>query len=285
MEWIGFALLILVGVGIISTGLPAAFVLIAVASLGAVLGLASGTIPFSLLGALPSRLINLFDNDLLQALPLYVTMGLLLGRMPVADELLPAILGGMGPLDSLATPIARASHLVGRQRPRVDSDTDADAALFGPANHLDDLVAVADVAGVEAEALDARIERRPRQAVVEMDVGDDRQAGAVEDFHHRVAGLAVVAGDAPHVCAGVSHPRDLGDGSIDVAGVGLGHRLHRDRRGAADDDVTDAHRRSVAARDQPGDGHDLASRVLRWQDRQLVVHPPHWLRSEPNGVP
>jgi TRAP-type C4-dicarboxylate transport system permease large subunit len=28
-----------------------------------------------------------FDNDLLQALPLYVTMGLLLGRLPVADAL------------------------------------------------------------------------------------------------------------------------------------------------------------------------------------------------------
>src|SRR5664279_5520400 len=87
MEWSGFALLILVGVGIISTGLPAAFVLIAVAGLGAVLGLASGTIPFSLLSALPGRLINLFDNDLLQALPLYVTMGLLLGRLPLADAL------------------------------------------------------------------------------------------------------------------------------------------------------------------------------------------------------
>jgi len=79
--------LILVGVGIISTGLPAAFVLIAAASLGAALGLAAGTIPFSLLWALPGRLINLFENDLLQALPLYVTMGLLLGRLPVADAL------------------------------------------------------------------------------------------------------------------------------------------------------------------------------------------------------
>ena len=87
MEWSGFALLILVGVGIISTGLPAAFVLIAVASLGAALGLAAGTIPFSIMWALPGRLINLFDNDLLQALPLYVTMGLLLGRLPVADAL------------------------------------------------------------------------------------------------------------------------------------------------------------------------------------------------------
>jgi len=87
MEWTGLALLILVGVGIISTGLPAAFILIAVASIGALFGLAAGTIPLSLLGALPGRLINLFDNDLLQALPLYVTMGLLLGRLPVADAL------------------------------------------------------------------------------------------------------------------------------------------------------------------------------------------------------
>jgi tripartite ATP-independent transporter DctM subunit len=87
MEWSGLVLLILVGVGIVTTGLPAAFVLIAAASLGAALGVASGTIPVSLLGALPSRLINLFDNDLLQALPLYVTMGLLLDRLPVADAL------------------------------------------------------------------------------------------------------------------------------------------------------------------------------------------------------
>src|ERR1035438_4820770 len=87
MEWSGFGLLILVGGGIISTGLPAAFVLIAVASVGAVFGVTTGTNPFSLLWALPGRLINLFDNDLLQALPLYVTMGLLLGRLPVADAL------------------------------------------------------------------------------------------------------------------------------------------------------------------------------------------------------
>jgi tripartite ATP-independent transporter DctM subunit len=87
MEWVGLALLVLVGVGIISTGLPAAVVLIAVATCGAVLGVAAGTIDFSTLGALPSRLINLFENDLLQALPLYVTMGLLLDRLPVADAL------------------------------------------------------------------------------------------------------------------------------------------------------------------------------------------------------
>jgi tripartite ATP-independent transporter DctM subunit len=87
MEWTGFALLLLVGFGIIATGLPAAVVLIVAASLGALIGTISGTIPVALLSALPQRLVGLFENDLLQALPLYVTMGLLLDRLPVADAL------------------------------------------------------------------------------------------------------------------------------------------------------------------------------------------------------
>ncbi len=87
MEWAGLVLLVLVGVGIISTGLPAAVVLIAVATFGAIIGVVAGAIEASTLWALPSRLINLFENDLLQALPLYVTMGLLLDRLPIADAL------------------------------------------------------------------------------------------------------------------------------------------------------------------------------------------------------
>jgi tripartite ATP-independent transporter DctM subunit len=87
MEWFGLALLVMVGVGIIATGLPAAVVLMAVAAFGAITGVATGAIDAATLWALPSRLINLFENDLLQALPLYVTMGLLLDRLPVADAL------------------------------------------------------------------------------------------------------------------------------------------------------------------------------------------------------
>ena len=87
MEWVGLALLVMVGVGIVSTGLPAAIVLIAVTTCGAILGVVTGAIDVAILGVLPNRLINLFENDLLQALPLYVTMGLLLDRLPVADAL------------------------------------------------------------------------------------------------------------------------------------------------------------------------------------------------------
>jgi tripartite ATP-independent transporter DctM subunit len=87
IAWSGIGLLVLVGAGIVLTGLPAFVVLIAVASFGALAGWATGAVPFSLLTALPGRLLNLLDNDLLQALPLYVVMGLLLDRLPIAQAL------------------------------------------------------------------------------------------------------------------------------------------------------------------------------------------------------
>ena len=87
MAYTGLVLLVLVGLGIIFTGLPAAMVLIGIASAGAAFGVVSGAIPLALLSALPNRLVNLLENDLLQALPLFVFMGLLLDRLPVADAL------------------------------------------------------------------------------------------------------------------------------------------------------------------------------------------------------
>ena len=83
----GLGLLMLVALGIVFTGLPAFVILIGAATIGAALGVLTDTVPLSLLTALASRLINLLENDLLQALPLYVTMGLLLDRLPIADAL------------------------------------------------------------------------------------------------------------------------------------------------------------------------------------------------------
>lgn len=84
-----FGLFLLVGVGfaVLLTGLPAGLVLIAAASFGAAVGALSGQAPMELLGALPERLINLLESDLLQAIPLYVLMGALINRLPLADAL------------------------------------------------------------------------------------------------------------------------------------------------------------------------------------------------------
>src|SRR5438270_8231925 len=87
MPELGLVLLVLVGSGIVFTGLPAAFVLIGVATFGAIISVAPDILAVSILTALPGRLVNLLENDLMQALPLYVLMGLLLDRLPVADAL------------------------------------------------------------------------------------------------------------------------------------------------------------------------------------------------------
>jgi TRAP-type mannitol/chloroaromatic compound transport system permease large subunit len=87
MPWLGLSLLVLVGLGVVFTGIPAAIVLLAIACFGAAVGAISGAVPVQLLGVLPQRLINLLENDLLQAIPLYVLMGTLINRLPIAEAL------------------------------------------------------------------------------------------------------------------------------------------------------------------------------------------------------
>ena len=50
MAWSGLALLLLVGLGTIATGLPAAIILLAASIFGAVLGMLTGTIELATLG-------------------------------------------------------------------------------------------------------------------------------------------------------------------------------------------------------------------------------------------
>ena len=92
MSLLGLALLGLVGLLLLTTGLPAYAVLIAAAVVGAsAAALAPGT-SFALLTALPNRLVNLLENDLLQALPLFVLMGALLNCMSVVPALYKTLL-------------------------------------------------------------------------------------------------------------------------------------------------------------------------------------------------
>ena len=83
----GFYMLACVPLLLIATGLPAFMVLILISTLFAAIGVLTGAVPYELLQALPPRIVGLLENDLLQALPLYVLMGALLNRLPLADIL------------------------------------------------------------------------------------------------------------------------------------------------------------------------------------------------------
>jgi tripartite ATP-independent transporter DctM subunit len=87
MESAGLWMLLAVAVTLLATGLPAYAVLMGISVLFGLVGLALGGLDFGLLTALPGRIIGLLENDLLQALPLYVLMGSLLNRLPLADRL------------------------------------------------------------------------------------------------------------------------------------------------------------------------------------------------------
>lgn len=83
----GVYMLLALGVLIIGTGLPVWALLIGTASLFAALGWATGSIGLGILSALPARLVGLLEHDLLQALPLYVFIGVLLQQLQVADAI------------------------------------------------------------------------------------------------------------------------------------------------------------------------------------------------------
>ena len=68
----------------IATGLPVYAVLLGVAGVFGLAGVALGAFDWGLLSALPPRLIGLLEHDLLQALPLYAFIGALLTRLPLA---------------------------------------------------------------------------------------------------------------------------------------------------------------------------------------------------------
>ena len=87
MAWLGLVMLASTGALVILTGVPVIAVLFAVSGLAGLMGVVSGAIPPGLLFALPARLTALLEADLLQAMPLYLFMGALLNRLPLADIL------------------------------------------------------------------------------------------------------------------------------------------------------------------------------------------------------
>ena len=77
-------------------GFPVGFTLMGVALFFSVIGHFLGAFDLPLLTALPQRLIGLMENDLLQAIPLFVYLGVIMQRTTLAAELLEAMSGLFG---------------------------------------------------------------------------------------------------------------------------------------------------------------------------------------------
>lgn len=82
MSTFGLLLIPFVAAVTLLSGVPVYVALLAGTVIGAAGGLAAGTITPGILQSVVPRLINLLESDILQALPLFVLMGVLLNRLP-----------------------------------------------------------------------------------------------------------------------------------------------------------------------------------------------------------
>ncbi|MCK0069612.1 TRAP transporter large permease [Kordiimonas laminariae] len=86
-------------VGFLLSGFPVAFTLGGTGLLFGLIGMATGTLDFTFLEILPNRLFsNVIRNELLFAIPLFVSMGVMLEKSNVAEDLLENMGRLFGPL-------------------------------------------------------------------------------------------------------------------------------------------------------------------------------------------
>lgn len=83
----GIWMLAMLAALIIGTGLPVWLLLLGTATVFSVAGLMVGAFDFGVLNAIGSRTLHLLESDILQALPLFVFIGVLLQRLAVAEAL------------------------------------------------------------------------------------------------------------------------------------------------------------------------------------------------------
>ena len=87
MEIVGLGMFPILALVILVSGIPAWLALIATALVFALGGIGWGAFTLPVLTALPYRVVGLLEHDLLQALPLYVLMGVLLNHLPLSETL------------------------------------------------------------------------------------------------------------------------------------------------------------------------------------------------------
>ncbi len=165
-------------------------------------------------------------------------------------------------------------HQFGQQflveRAPIGADADRLVVLVGDLDDVGELgvalVLEADIAGIDAVFVQrlgaSRIVGEQLVAdvmeVADQGRGDAALAQAVADMRHGGGGFLAIHRDANHLGAGARQRCDLGDGAVDIGGVGVGHRLHHDRRAPADGDIADHDLGGL----MPGAG--AGDVVLRW---------------------
>ena len=119
----------------------------------------------------------------------------------------------------------------------IDADADRAAVVAGGLHHFLHPLGAADIARIDPQAGGAGLRRLDRPAVVEMDIGHDRDIHLPHDLGQRGGAFRRRAGDPDDIDPGHLGLADLGDGRRRILGRRIGHGLDGDRRVATDEDL------------------------------------------------
>ena len=120
------------------------------------------------------------------------------------------------------------------ERACVHADADGDVPCLAGLGHGLDVFLAADVAGIDADFVDAARGSLEGEAVVKMDIRHQRHAHLLLDGGHSLRRLHVGDGDAHDIGARRLHGADLLYGGLHVPGLGGAHGLYRNGRAPAD---------------------------------------------------
>ncbi len=115
------------------------------------------------------------------------------------------------------------------QRPGVDPDADRDVPRLAGVRHGLDVFLRADVAGVDADLVDAALGAEQRELVVKVNVRHERHVHPLLDLVDGKRGAGIGHGKAHDLAARGTQRLDLRDGRFHVPGLRVAHRLHRNR--------------------------------------------------------
>ena len=125
------------------------------------------------------------------------------------------------------------------QGPGIDADTDRHGILACFFNDLSDFGFITDIAGIDPKAVYAGIEGHQSKAMTEVNVGDKGNPYAALNFIKFAGSLLVGHGHADELTSCVLKSMNLINRGRNIPGIGIGHRLDRHRRIAADGDRAD----------------------------------------------
>ena len=108
---------------------------------------------------------------------------------------------------------------------RIHADADRDMARAAGLGHSPDVFLAADVAGVDADLVNAARRRLERQTIVEMDVSHERDVDALLYGADSFGRAHVGDRHAHDIAARLLKGEDLADRGLYVPGLGVAHRL------------------------------------------------------------